>query len=48
MSEKERKKKRKEVIQQTGRSKIGTEVSSSLDLYISAINKRQFLKVARS
>lgn len=49
MSEKERKRKRKEVTLQTRQSKIGTEVSSSLDLYdIGAIAKRQFLKAARS
>lgn len=48
MSEKERKRKRKEVTLQTGQSKIGTEVSSSLDLYgIGVIAKRQFLKAAR-
>lgn len=48
MSEKERKRKRKEVTLQTGQSKIGTEVSSSLDFYgIGAIAKRQFLKAAR-
>lgn len=48
MSEKERKRKRKEVTLQTGQSKIGTEVSSSLDLYGIGVNaKRQFLKAAR-
>lgn len=49
MSEKERKRKRKEVTLQTRQSKIGTEVSSSLDLYdIGAVAKRQFLKAVRS